>query len=91
VLESLEGLLLTTRQATMQGRAARGKGDDGVIAAHARILDAIEAGDADGARAAMHAHLDETLRDLRAAPPADQGISSTLPAPGAPTSRSARS
>jgi DNA-binding FadR family transcriptional regulator len=71
VLESLEGLLLTTRQATMQGRAARGKGDDGVIAAHARILDAIEAGDADGARAAMHAHLDETLRELRAAPPLD--------------------
>jgi GntR family transcriptional regulator, transcriptional repressor for pyruvate dehydrogenase complex len=71
VLESLEGLLLTTRQATMQGRAARGKDDAGVIAAHARILDAIEAGDAEGARDAMHAHLDETLRDLRAAPPLD--------------------
>jgi GntR family transcriptional repressor for pyruvate dehydrogenase complex len=71
VLESLEGLLLTTRQATMQGRAARGQGDAGVIAAHARILDAIEAGDAEGARDAMHAHLDETLRDLRAAAPLD--------------------
>jgi GntR family transcriptional repressor for pyruvate dehydrogenase complex len=71
VLESLEGLLLVTRQATMQGRASRGEGDAGVIAAHERILEAVEAGEAEAARAAMHAHLDETLRDLRAAPPAD--------------------
>jgi GntR family transcriptional repressor for pyruvate dehydrogenase complex len=71
VLDSLEGLLLTTRQATMQGRASRGEGDAGVIAAHERILEAIEAGDAGAARDAMHAHIDETLRDLRAAAPID--------------------
>lgn len=70
LLESIEGILLDARRSSYEGRARRGKGDRAVIRAHERVLAAILDGNAEAARRAMHTHLDETARDLRANRPA---------------------
>lgn len=58
MLDSIGDVLLHIRRATL-GASQR---PDGVLAYHRAILDAIEAGDEQAARAAMQAHLDDSLR-----------------------------
>jgi len=66
ILESLEGVLLQSRRESFEGRARAGLSQGRTLLAHARILDAIANGDADGAAKAMADHLSDTIQDLRA-------------------------
>jgi DNA-binding FadR family transcriptional regulator len=50
-----------------RGRDARGHTVDDTIAAHAAVLEAIRDGNPRAAGAAMHAHLEDTERDIRSA------------------------
>lgn len=50
-----------------RGRQLRGQTSEHTVAAHARILASIVAGDANAAEAAMRTHLADSLRDMRAA------------------------
>jgi GntR family transcriptional regulator, transcriptional repressor for pyruvate dehydrogenase complex len=50
-----------------RGRQLRGQTSEHTVAAHARILACIVAGDANAAEAAMRNHLADALRDMRAA------------------------
>jgi GntR family transcriptional repressor for pyruvate dehydrogenase complex len=66
LVEAFNAPLQASRRKSMRGRVRRGESVDGVIDAHARILAAVRAGDADRAAAAMDAHLEETQTDLQA-------------------------
>ncbi|MGW6457638.1 FadR/GntR family transcriptional regulator [Streptomyces sp. NPDC055078] len=66
ILESLEGVLLTSRRASFDGRSRAGRSQGPTLLAHARILDAVASGDPDAAGAAMADHLSDTARDLHA-------------------------
>jgi GntR family transcriptional repressor for pyruvate dehydrogenase complex len=65
LIEAMEEPLRVARMQSMEGHLARGGTVDDVIEAHARILDRVRAGDADGAAKAMRQHLSQTARDLR--------------------------
>lgn len=67
LFEAMAEPLQRSFQLTRRGQGARGHTVDDTIAAHAAILDAIRAGDAKGAGAAMRAHLEDTERDIRSA------------------------
>ncbi|WP_129667929.1 FadR/GntR family transcriptional regulator [Phytoactinopolyspora endophytica] len=64
ILTSFETILLRARRSTYDARAARGEGHEVTLRAHRSILAAIEAGDEQGAAAAMEEHLQETKRDI---------------------------
>jgi GntR family transcriptional regulator, transcriptional repressor for pyruvate dehydrogenase complex len=67
LIEAMEQPLHTSRLRSLTGHLARGGTVEDVIDQHARILDRVKDRDANGAAAAMRAHLDQTARDLRAA------------------------
>lgn len=64
LLAAMNGALFDARRASYRGREERGAGQEATIEAHQRILDAVAAGDADGATRAMADHLTETSSDL---------------------------
>ncbi|WP_329125388.1 FadR/GntR family transcriptional regulator [Streptomyces sp. NBC_01465] len=66
LLDSLSDVLRDQRIASYTGHSRRGDSHETTVAAHRAILDAVRAGDADGATAAMDAHLAETEKDLHA-------------------------
>ncbi|MFB6705204.1 FadR/GntR family transcriptional regulator [Streptomyces sp. NPDC056333] len=66
VLESLSDVLAARRPASYEGRSRHGDSRQATITARRRILDAIAAGDPQGAVAATAAHLSETGEDLGA-------------------------
>ncbi|MFI6647995.1 FadR/GntR family transcriptional regulator [Streptomyces sp. NPDC050529] len=68
VLESLGDVLTEHRLASYDGRSLHGESQQDTITAHRAILDAITAGDPEGAVAAMAAHLTETGEDLEITP-----------------------
>ena len=61
VMRPLEGALADSRRATTADSAVRVRADRH----HKKILEAIKAGDAEGAKNAMRAHMDQTWSDLR--------------------------
>lgn len=61
VMRPLEGALADSRRATTADSAVRVRADRH----HKKILEAIKAGDAEGAKNAMRAHMDQTWLDLR--------------------------
>ncbi|MET9730112.1 FCD domain-containing protein [Streptomyces sp. NPDC006458] len=64
ILAAMNGVLVEARRASYRGRARRGARQDATVEAHQRILDAVAAGDEDGAAKAMTDHLTETGHDL---------------------------
>ncbi|MEV6104586.1 FCD domain-containing protein [Streptomyces sp. NPDC051940] len=64
VLDSLAEVLREQRLASYSGHSRRGDSHATTIEAHRAILDAIRAGDAGAAAAAMDTHLAETGKDL---------------------------
>ena len=68
-LDALEPLLKSLRLRVWQGWVQVGGDLESIVEAHAKILDAIRAGDETGAAEAMLAHLDQARRGLVAAAP----------------------
>lgn len=66
LVEGLAEPLRVSRRHSWGGRGLESPPVEAVIAQHRDILDRVMARDADGAAAAMRAHLDSTERDLRA-------------------------
>ncbi|MFI0939710.1 FadR/GntR family transcriptional regulator [Streptomyces sp. NPDC021020] len=64
LLAAMNGALFDARRASYRGREERGARQEATIEAHQRILDAVAAGDAEGATRAMADHLAETSNDL---------------------------
>jgi len=86
ILNSMELVLTTARQASYEGRARRGKGQAPTVEAHRRILEAVCAGLAEQAAERMLQHLDETSQDLEASDlPTGANSSAELPGAGAET------
>jgi len=67
LIEAMEEPLHASRLRSLTGHLARGGSVEDVIEQHERILTRVRERDAQGAAAAMRAHLDQTARDLRAA------------------------
>lgn len=67
LIEAISPTLEKTLYMSRRGRALRGLAVAHTVESHQRILDRITARDVDGAARAMHAHLTEAGRDMRAA------------------------
>lgn len=67
LIEAISPTLEKTLYMSRRGRALRGLAVAHTVEAHRRILERITARDVDGAAQAMHAHLTEAGRDMRAA------------------------
>jgi len=86
LLEAMAVPLRDSFHLSLRGHELRGHTPEDTIAAHERIFERIQAGDARGAAQAMRSHLREAVRDVSAAlnariPPRDGALPSQRPGP----------
>jgi GntR family transcriptional repressor for pyruvate dehydrogenase complex len=84
LLEAMAPALRDSFHLSLRGHQLRGHKPGDTIAAHERIFERIQAGDARGAAQAMRSHLREAVRDVSAA------LNAKLPKPRAAAQRSSR-